>query len=142
MHQGHMAWVLKVCRTKWSRPKRLPAEIWGQEDSIDLYCLCFAYNHHFSMFGKANIWKGILSFLAWYMSSEWKNNKNRENWIDHEFLCRAKVKRFKKNCIFKKPFWGEHYVCILHGHHYLSLGKSKSQHAHYWTHTIRPRGKE
>ena len=60
---------------------------------------------------KANIWKGILSFLAWYMSSVWKNNKNRGNWKDHKALCMSIINQydlfsFVTELIFNTLLWG------------------------------------
>ena len=75
------------------------------------------------------------------MSSVCKNKKNRENWINWEVLCKSIINWFDFTTLYEFVGFSIHCLlgkscifCVLHGHHYLSLGKRKSQHTHYWTH--------
>ena len=86
------------------------------------------------MLENVGICKGGFSYLAWFMILVWGETRKEEIESRPGISSLHKIQDLKKTVFssFLKLKRTRIFI-ILCAHHLLSLGKSRSQHAHYWT---------
>ena len=86
------------------------------------------------MLENVGICKGGFSYLAWFMILVWGETRKEEIESRPGRSSLHKIQDLEKTVFssFLKLKWTRIFI-ILCAHHLLSLGKSRSQHAHYWT---------